>query len=118
VRPLVAPLTVAGHDLPAGAVMTLPIPLVHRDHRVFDDPDAFRPERFLDQPHPKAFVPFGGGARRCLGQALAELQAQAIVPAVLKQVRLRPVFREPDRQIVRATVLPPQRSALVVARDR
>src|SRR4051794_32219717 len=43
VRPLMAPLTVAGHDLPAGVVLTLPIPLVHRDPRVFDEPAAFRP---------------------------------------------------------------------------
>jgi cytochrome P450 len=118
VRPLVAPLTVAGRDLPAGVVLTLPIPLVHRDPRVFDDPDAFRPARFLDRPHPEAFVPFGGGARRCLGQALAQLQAETLVPAILAQARLRPLSREPERQIVRATVLPPQRSALMIARAR
>ena len=116
VRPLIAPLTVSGHDLPAGVVLTLPIPLVHRDPRVFDEPDAFRPERFLDRPHPEAFVPFGGGARRCLGQALAQLQSETLVPAILSQVRLRPVSREPERQIVRATVLPPHRSALMIAR--
>src|SRR5215213_6054972 len=89
VRPLKAPLTVAGHELPPGVVLTLPIPLVHRDRRVFDEPDAFRPERFLDAPHPEAFVPFGGGARRCLGQALAQLQAETLVPAILAHVRLR-----------------------------
>jgi cytochrome P450 len=118
VRPLIAPLTVAGHELPAGAVLTLPIPLVHRDPRIFDAPDEFRPERFLDGPHPDAFVPFGGGARRCLGQALAELQMATIVPAILDRLVLRPVSRRPERQIVRATVLPPHRSALVIARSR
>jgi cytochrome P450 len=118
VRPLMAPLTVAGHDLPPGVVLTLPIPLVHRDPRVFDEPDAFRPERFLDGRHPDAFVPFGGGVRRCLGQALAELQMATIVPAVLGRVRLRPLSRTPERQIVRATVLPPHRSALMIAHDR
>jgi cytochrome P450 len=118
VRPLTAPLTVAGYDLPPGVVLTLPIPLVHRDPRVFDDPDTFRPERFLDTPPPDAFVPFGGGARRCLGQALAEVEIATLIPAILDRVRLRPVSRAPERQIVRATVLPPHRSALVVARDR
>jgi cytochrome P450 len=116
VRPLTAPLTVAGHDLPSGVVLAVPIPLVHCDPRLFDAPHEFRPERFLERPAPEAFVPFGGGARRCLGQALATLQAQAIVPAVLARVRLRPVSRRPERQIVRATVLPPHRSALMVAR--
>lgn len=118
VRPLRAPLTVAGHDLPAGVVLTLPIPLVHRDPRVFEEPAAFRPERFLGRPHPEAFVPFGGGARRCLGQGLARLQAETLVPAILARVRLRPVSRDPERQIVRATVLPPHRSALMVAQAR
>jgi cytochrome P450 len=118
VRPLIAPLTVAGHELPAGVVLTLPIPLVHRDPRVFDAPDEFRPERFLDRRHPDAFVPFGGGARRCLGQALAELQAATVVPAILQRLALRPVSRQPERQIVRATVLPPHRSGLVIAQRR
>jgi cytochrome P450 family 135 len=117
VRPLTAPLTVAGHELPPGVVLAVPIALVHRDPRLFDAPDEFRPERFLERPAHEAFVPFGGGARRCLGQALATLQAQAIVPAVLTRLRLRPVSRRPERQIVRATVLPPHRSALVVAYD-
>jgi cytochrome P450 family 135 len=117
VRPLTATLTVAGHELSPGVVLAVPIPLVHRDPRVFDAPDEFRPERFLDGPRPDAFVPFGAGARRCLGQVLATLQAQAIVPTVLARVRLQPVSRRPERQIVRATVLPPQRSGLMVARD-
>jgi cytochrome P450 len=99
-------------------VLTLPIPLVHRDPRVFDEPDAFRPERFRDAPAPDAFVPFGGGARRCLGQALARLEIATLLPSILERVRLQPVSRKPERQIVRATVLPPHRSALVVAHDR
>jgi cytochrome P450 len=118
VRPLTRPLTLGDYELPAGVVLTLPIPLLHRDPRVFEDPDAFRPERFLDRPHPPAFVPFGGGARRCLGQPLALLQNRTLVPAIVERLRLRPVSREPERQIVRATVLPPQRSALVIATDR
>ncbi|HYF24866.1 MAG TPA: cytochrome P450 [Baekduia sp.] len=118
VRPLKAPLTVAGHELPAGVVLAVPIPLVHRDPRVFEEPDAFRPERFLDGPHPAAFVPFGGGARRCLGQALARLEIAALIPAILDQLRLRPVSAEPERQVVRATVLPPHRSAVMVAQAR
>jgi len=118
VRPLIAPLTVAGHELPAGVVLTLPIPLVHRDRRVFDAPDEFRPERFLAGRHPDAFVPFGGGARRCLGQALAELQMATVLPAILQRLTLRPVSPQPERQIVRATVLPPHRSALMIAQPR
>lgn len=94
------------------------VPLLHRDRRVFNAPARFDPGRFLEQPAPDAFMPFGLGARRCLGQALAELQIQTIVPTVLRRLRLTPVSRRPERQIVRATVLPPPRSALVVASRR
>jgi cytochrome P450 len=118
VRPLMAPLTIAGHTLEPGVVLTLPIPLVHLDRRVFDDPLAFRPERFAQAPHPDAYIPFGAGARRCLGQVLAQLEIATLLPAILGRVRLRPLSREPERQIVRATVLPPQRSELVIAHDR
>jgi cytochrome P450 len=118
VRPLKAPLSVAGWDLEPGVVLNLPIPLVHRDRRVFADPDEFRPERFADGEHPSAFVPFGGGARRCLGQPLAELQVATLLPAILERLTLRPLSREPERQVVRATVLAPQRSALAIASAR
>lgn len=85
---------------------------------MFTDPEAFRPERFAGAGRPDAFIPFGGGARRCIGQALAQLEIATLLPPVLERVRLRPLSREPERQVVRATVLPPQRSALMVATDR
>jgi cytochrome P450 family 135 len=118
VRPLTAPFTVAGRRFAAGTVLVVPIPLLHLDPRAFTDPAAFRPERFLEAPPPDAYVPFGFGVRRCLGQALAELQFATLVPAILSRLRLEPLSARPERQIVRATVLPPQRSALMVARDR
>jgi cytochrome P450 family 135 len=116
-RPLTAPLTVAGYDLPPGTVVMLPIPLLHRDPELFPDPHAFRPERFTGGGEPPAaYLPFGGGVRRCLGEALAQTQIRTMLPALLDRVRLRALSREPERPVVRATVLPPQRSALMVAR--
>lgn len=50
---------------------------LHRDPKVWKQPDAFRPERFLDQPHPQReliHIPFGAGPRRCIGEHLARLQ--------------------------------------------
>jgi len=116
VRPLTDPFAVAGRRLPAGTVLVVPIPLLHLDPRAFPEPAAFRPERFLAPPPPDAYLPFGFGVRRCLGEALAELQFATLVPAILSRLRLKPIAARPERQIVRATVLPPQRSALMVAR--
>jgi cytochrome P450 len=119
VRRLIVPMDVAGHHLPPGVIATIPTVLVHRDPRAFPDPDAFRPERFLsstaaDAPH----LPFGGGARRCLGEPLALVAIGSALPAILRQVDVRPISREPERMVVRGTVAAPHRGALAVARAR
>src|SRR5829696_860571 len=93
IRRLTRPLSAAGHELPMGTVTMVPIPLVQLD------PDG-------------PFIPFGGGARRCIGEHLARAYLDAVVTAVLRQVRLRPVWPRPERAVLRGTILVPHRSAL------
>ncbi|MCW3004512.1 MAG: cytochrome [Conexibacter sp.] len=119
VRLLIAPMDIAGHRLPPGVIATIPIPLVHRDPQAFPDPNAFRPDRFLsggaaEGPH----LPFGDGPRRCLGEALALIQIGSVLPAILRGVALQPLSPQPERMVVRGTVLAPHRGALAVAADR
>jgi cytochrome P450 len=114
-RRLTAPRQVAGHALPAGVTVMLPTPLLHRDATAFPDPEAFRPERWQDTPE-TTYLPFGGGTRRCVGEALARTYFDALVPAVMRRVRLQPVLREPERMVLRGTILVPHRSAPVRAR--
>jgi cytochrome P450 len=115
-RRLLEPMRVEGHELPAGATVLLPTSLVHRDPRGFDDPDRFEPERWLADITPSwPFFPFGGGARRCVGEPLAHAEIEIVVPAVLRTLELSPVSPEPERMVQRATVLVPQRSLLVRA---
>ena len=115
-RRLIAPMEIVGHRLQPGAVAMVPIMLVHRDPRAFPNPDAFRPERFLSDPVPDApYIPFGGGARRCLGEPLARTAIDVVLPVVLRRWRLTPVSREPERMVVRGTVAAPQRGALAIA---
>ena len=71
-RKLRQPLEIAGWNLPSGTVIGLSVALAHRDIAGFPEPDAFRPERFLEGREAQApAVPFGGGARHCLGANLA-----------------------------------------------
>ncbi|CAB4899161.1 unannotated protein [freshwater metagenome] len=109
---------VAGHRLPAGTDVMVPFPLLHRDPAAFPDPHRFDPSRFLGGPPPPTFLPFGVGERRCPGEPLAGVELRAVVPAVLAALRLRPLSREPERAVQRATVLVPQRSGLLVASRR
>jgi cytochrome P450 len=115
-RRLLEPMLVEGRELPAGATVVAPTSLVHRDPRGFRDPDRFEPERWLADITPSwPFFPFGGGARRCVGEPLAHAEIETVVPAVLRTVKLTPLAPEPERMVQRATVLVPQRGLMVRA---
>jgi cytochrome P450 len=93
----------------------VPIAALQRDVRMWDTPDAFRPQRHLDGSRRGPLLPFGAGARGCLGEPLARAQLRAVVPLVLGELRPRPVWRTPERTVLRGTILVPQRSGLVRA---
>jgi cytochrome P450 len=113
-RRLTRPITVGGHELPAGATLLAPSLLLHHDPAQFTDPDTFVPQRFEGGVY-GPFFPWGGGARACVGRHLGQAELRQVVPAVLRTRRLRPVMREVERPVERATIIAPQRGALVVA---
>jgi cytochrome P450 family 135 len=118
-RRLLDPMQVEDRELPAGATVLAPTSLVHRDPRGFHDPDRFEPERWLADITPSwPFFPFGGGARRCVGEPLARAEIETVVPTVLRTLELAPVSPQPERMVQRATVLVPQRSLLMRASRR
>ena len=115
-RKLTAPLTVGGREYEPGTVLMPCIFLLHRNPAVYDAPDEFRPERFLDnQPGTYSWIPFGGGVRRCLGASFALLEMRIVIEAVLRNLDLRPVPRRGERIVRRAFTLSPKRGARVVA---
>src|SRR5664279_818820 len=117
-RRLAKPERVGGYDLPAGIVVFPSILLVQRTPSVYPSPDEFRPERFLnDNPPPATWIPFGGGIRRCLGSALAMMEAQAVLKVVLKQVDIAPAGRAEWSKTRNITTVP-ARGARIVSRRR
>src|SRR5207302_9142332 len=72
------------------------------------DPQAFRPERFLDgAPEPYTWVPFGGGVRRCLGAAFATLELKVVLATILGRTELRaPSARGENARFRGVTLLP------------
>jgi cytochrome P450 family 135 len=86
-RTLLEPL----RDLPAGMVVLIDAYSLHRDPELHPDPYAFRPERFLaDGPPPYSYLPFGGGAHRCVGSALATLELEIALRAITERFDLEP----------------------------
>jgi cytochrome P450 len=83
VRTLMKPATIAGHDLPRGATVGPSIILAHSREDDHEDPEAFRPERFLGQnPPTNTWIPFGGGVRRCIGAGFALMEGVAVLREV------------------------------------
>ena len=82
-----ASCTSTGMSLPEGTDVTPAIWLAHTRADVYPEPFAFRPERFLDGAPPPgyAWVPFGGGVRRCLGAAFAEMEMRVALATMLSR---------------------------------
>jgi cytochrome P450 family 135 len=90
-RRLSVDLSVNGLELPAGTDVAPAMWLTHTRPDVYPDPYAFKPERFLDSPPDTyAWIPFGGGVRRCLGAAFAEFEMRIVLGEVLRRCRLAP----------------------------
>jgi cytochrome P450 len=107
-RKVMRPFEVAGYELPPD-VTAGPCPwLVHRRPDLHPDPEAFRPERFLDRPpDPATWLPFGGGPRRCLGASFATLEMTIVLRELLRRVRLAPTREPGELTTRRAIVLAP-----------
>ena len=83
-RLLREPATLGGYELDEGTVVFAAIYMLHTNPEVYPDPFAFKPERFLgDGPETYSWIPFGGGTRRCIGAAFAELELRVVLREVL-----------------------------------
>jgi cytochrome P450 len=103
-----------GYRLPAGTTVLPSIALVQLSEG-FDDPEQFRPERFLgDGPPPYTFIPFGGGARRCIGAAFAIMEMKVVLREALARVRLQTTDEPGEPPRSHHVTLVPKRGGRVV----
>ena len=119
VRTLQEELKVGDYLLPAGTTVAPSIYLTGRNPRVYDAPETFRPERFLDRgPDTFAWIPFGGGIRRCIGASFALLEMRLILRTILAEltpsVPEGSVWRRGEWVRRRAVTLVPAAGARVV----
>jgi len=91
-RQALADCEIGGYSVPKGTQLFLVIWLVHRDGRWFPDPETFRPERWdhdLIKRLPRcAYFPFGDGARICIGNHFAMMEAVLLLATIAQKYHL------------------------------
>ncbi|OOQ85668.1 cytochrome P450 oxidoreductase [Penicillium brasilianum] len=86
---------ICGKQIPAGTVVGINAWVVHRDPKVFENPDSFTPERWLDSSSEKlkemeqSFFVFGAGARTCLGKNISLTEMHKVIPQLLRKFEIK-----------------------------
>lgn len=98
-RQAIADDRIGGYHIPAGAIINLCQWLTHRHPDFWENPEQFDPERFTQERAAKrprfAYFPFGGGARQCIGNNFAMMEAQLILATLAQHFSLVLVPRHP-----------------------
>jgi cytochrome P450 len=97
-REAVRDTTIHGTPIPKGHIVLISMYTTHRDERFFPEPDAFRPERWLDGLEKRlprgAFIPFGLGSRKCIGSSFAKMEATLVLGTIARRWRFELVPAE------------------------
>jgi len=97
-------------DVPAGSMVVTSLWVLHRHRRLWETPDAFRPERFLPGARESvdryAYMPFGAGARICIGAQFALQEAVIVLAEIVRRTRLTFAGAEPPWPVQRVTLRP------------
>jgi cytochrome P450 len=135
-RKLSAAAELGGYELPADTVVMAAIYLAHTRPDLYPEPHAFRPERFLDggaesatdtslsgrrsgpRPDTYSWIPFGGGTRRCIGAAFAQLEMRVVLRTVLGRAELRPATDRPEPIVRRNVTLSPRNGTPAILASR
>jgi len=114
-RLLTAPARIGGRTLPAGVQVAACLWLAARREDIWPEAAAFRPERWLEGPAPDrmAWIPFGGGVRRCAGAPFAEMEMREVLLAAAG-MRLRPVRPRSEQARRSMLVVVPERGGEVL----
>lgn len=109
-RQAIAACEIGGYPLPARTTVSFAQWSVQRDQRFYDEPDAFRPERWADglaKRLPRfAYFPFGGGPRLCIGNSFAMMEATLVLATIAQRFRLRLVPGHPVVPLPSLTLRP------------
>lgn len=106
------------YRIPKGHNIMVSISLLHDDSRQFRDPERFDPERFVGTTPGPAWLPFGGGTRRCIGAAFAQMEMDVVLRALLRDFTIEPSTSPDERWHSRGVAYAPARGGRVVLHRR
>jgi cytochrome P450 family 138 len=105
--------------IPRGYSMMVSIAQIHDDPNVFPDPERFDPQRYLGtKPSSFAWIPFGGGTRRCVGAAFANMEMDVVLRTILRHFTIETTSAPGERWHCRGVAYTPKDGGRIVVRRR
>jgi cytochrome P450 len=110
---------IGGWTYPVDCALVPNAYLIHHDPEIYEDPYAFRPERWLGvKPGTYTWIPFGGGRRRCLGASFAMVEMKIVMRALFERCQLQAIGDKPEVAKRRNITVRPAHGTTTVVRDR
>ena len=114
-----SPTQIMGHHFDANIQMAACIYLTHHREDLYPEPNQFKPERFIErQFSPYEYLPFGGGNRRCIGFALAQLEMKLVLATILSHYQLALADSKPVKPARRGLTIAPSGGVQMVLQGR
>jgi cytochrome P450 len=105
--------------IPEGYSVVVSISLLHGTEDAFPDPERFNPHRFVGvKPSTYAWVPFGGGTRRCVGAAFANMEMDVVLRTVLRHFTIETTTAPAEKWHSRGVAYTPKDGGRVVVHRR
>ena len=112
-------MVLGGSQISARTRVHIPIFALHRNTRLWENPNAFDPDRFaVDKVKARsryAFLPFAGGPRVCIGASFATIEAAVILAVLIRAFRFLPVAGHKPKPVARVTLRPAGGMPLLIA---
>jgi cytochrome P450 len=119
-RHVYAPVYELGEWLiPRGHTIIVSISRMHADAELFPEPERFDPQRFVGTKPPSfAWIPFGGGARRCVGAVFANMEMDVVLRTVLRRFTIDTTTAPAEKLHARGVAFTPKDGGKIVVHRR
>ena len=118
-RLVMKPFEIGEWVMPPGSRVVTGIAPLHHDGRFHERANRFEPDRYVGRkPDTYAWIPFGGGMRRCLGAAFAQFELDIVLRTLLRNFELQTTDAPGERESFRGVAFAPSKGGVAVVRRR